>query len=68
MTNSMSLCRLRVLQVMYFMNSVENVIRYFKKHQLLNFYKYDTEKKTLVLTMSIGLSCTKPNLRKIPGV
>lgn len=53
---------------MYFMNSVENVIRYFKKHQLLNFYKYDTEKKTLVLTMSIGLSCTKPNLRKIPEV
>ena len=46
MTNSMSLCRLRVLQVMYFMNSVENVIRYFKKHQLLNFYKYDIEKES----------------------
>lgn len=68
MTNSMSLCRLRVLQVMYFMNSVENVIRYFKKHQLLNFYKYDTEEKRLVLTISVSLSCTKPSLRKIPEV
>lgn len=53
---------------MYFVNSVENMIRYFKKHQLLNFYKYDTEKKRLVLTISISLSCTKPNLRKTPEV